>query len=109
MEKDFKFNQDVMGYLGLIIISYFLILFTLGIAFPWVVCNVQKWKAKNTTIEGRQIEFVGTGGKLFGKFIVWYLLTLVTFGIYGLWAAVKMQAWMVEHQQFVGSADVLDA
>ena len=109
MEKDFKFNQDVIGYLGLIIVSYLLILITFGLAFPWVLVNVQKWKAKNTVIEGRHIEFVGSGGQLFGKFIVWYLLTLITFGIYGLWMAVKMQAWIVENQQFKSNSEVLDS
>lgn len=109
MEKDFKFQEDVAGYLGVMIIGYLLILITFGLAFPWVIVNVQKWKAKNTTIEGRRIEFVGKGGQLFGKFFIWYLLTLITFGIYGLWAAVKMQGWLVENTQFVSSVDTLDS
>lgn len=109
MEKDFKFNQDIIGYLGLMIISYLLIAVSFGLAFPWVVVNVQKWKAKNTLIEGRQIEFVGSGGELFGKFIIWYFLTLITFGIYTLWMTVKMQGWIVENHQFKSNSGALDA
>lgn len=101
MEKQFNFKEDVGGYFGTAILAYLLISVTFGFGTPWAIVMIEKWKAQNTTIDGRQVEFVGSGSDLLGKFIVWSLLTMITFGIYGLWMQVKMQKWKVENLQFV--------
>ena len=97
----FKFERDVASYFGVGVLSFLLVLFTLGFGIPWAVCMKQKWIADHTTIDGRQLKFVGSGGELFGKFIVWYLLSLVTLGIYGLlyWGP-NLQQWITEHTDF---------
>jgi uncharacterized membrane protein YjgN (DUF898 family) len=97
MKNQFEFNEDVGGYFATILICYFIIVLTLGIGTPWALCRLQRWKANNTTLNGRKVKFIGEGSALLGKFIIWYLLTIITFGIYGIWAAVKMQKFMVEH------------
>lgn len=97
MENRFKFNEDVGGYFITLLICYVIIIFTLGIGTPWALCRIERWKANNTTLNGKKIKFIGEGSALLGKFIIWYLLTLITFGIYAIWAAVKMQKFIVEH------------
>ena len=100
MENQFKFNEDVWGLFVNMLVAYVTIIFTLGIGTPWAICRLERWKAKNTTIEGRKIKFTGEGSDLLGKFIVGYFLTLITLGIYGLWFAVKMQKFLIENTEF---------
>ena len=101
MEKDFQFNEDVAGLIGNLIMIYLIVLFTLGIGTPWAFCMYERWKANNTTIEGRKIKFEGEGSALLGKFIVWYFLTIVTLGIYSFWMLTKLEKWKIEHTKFV--------
>ena len=100
MSKDFQFNEDVGGLIVTLIVVYLIVLFTFGIGAPWAFCRFERWKANNTTIEGRKIKFVGEGSALLGKFIVWYFLTLITFGIYSFWMMAKLEKWKVEHTEF---------
>ena len=78
MKGQFKFNEDVGGLFINIIACYLIVLFTLGIWTPWAFCKIQRWRAKNTTIEGKKIKFIGEGSSLLGKFILWYFLTIIT-------------------------------
>lgn len=100
MSKDFQFNEDVGGLFVNLILVYLIVFFTLGIGTPWAFCRLERWKADNTTIQGRKIKFIGEGSALLGKFIVWYFLTLITFGIYSFWMIAKLEKWKVEHTEF---------
>ena len=73
---------------------------TFGIALPWAVCIKERWIAKHTIIDGKQLVFDGNGGQLFGKYILWFLLTVVTFGVYALWLSIKMKKWVVSHTHY---------
>ena len=94
---DSKFNGGLLGLIGINILQWLIIVFSLGIALPWAVCKKQNWLAKHTIIDGKQMVFDGTGGQLFGQYIKWVLLTIITFGIYSLWLSIKMHAWVVSH------------
>jgi len=96
----FKFDGDVGSYLGINIVSFFLMLLTVFIATPWALCMRAKWNIHHTTIDGKRLKFTGTGGELFGKFFVWWLLTIVTLGIYSFWIGPNLQRWTVEHTDF---------
>lgn len=99
--KNFKFHGGVASYIGVGILSVLLTVFTIGIAYPWVVCMQQRWKTNNTSISGRRIAFSGSGIGLFGLWIKWWFFSLITFGIYLLWVGPNMQRWIVEHTDFV--------
>jgi uncharacterized membrane protein YjgN (DUF898 family) len=101
MKKQFEFNEDVGGLFINVMASYFMILFTLGLATPWVICKLERWKADNTTIQGRKIKFMGEGSDLLGKFIVWYILTLITLGIYSFWMITKIEKFKIENTYFI--------
>lgn len=99
--KNFEFHGGAASYLGVGIASFLLTVFTFGIALPWAITMRQRWKTNNMSINGRRIEFTGTGFSLIGNWIKWLFLCFITLGIYSFWVGPKLQAWIVEHTDFV--------
>ncbi len=96
-----KFNGGLLGLIGVNILQYILIVITLGFGTPWAICIKEKWIAKHTVIDGRQLVFDGKGGQLFGNFIKWELLSIITLGIYSFWLGINMKKWVVKHTHMV--------
>ena len=96
-----KFTGGLLGLIGINILQSLIMFLTLGLAVPWAVCIKQRWIAKHTILDGRQVYFDGTGGQLFGNYIKWFLLTIITIGIYGCWLDIKMKQWSVKHTHLV--------
>lgn len=92
-----KFTGGLLGMIGIGILQWIIITFTLGLGVPWAICLKESWYAKHTIIDGRPLKFDGTGAQLFGNYIKWFLLTIVTFGIYSFWLNIKMRQWVVKH------------
>ncbi len=92
-----KFTGGLLGMIGIGILQFLLVLFTLGIGTPWAICMKERWYVDHTIIDGRQLRFDGTGGQLFGNYIKWFLLTIITIGIYGLWLTIKVKQWVTKH------------
>ena len=95
--RESRFTGGLLGLIGINILQLLLTGITLGIAVPWAVCMKERWLAKHTIIDGRQLVFDGTGGQLFGNYIKWFLLTIITLGIYGFWLDIKMKQWVIKH------------
>ena len=95
-----QFTGGLLGLIGINILQAFIIALTLGIGAPWAICLKERWIAKHTYIDGRQLAFDGTGTQLFGSYIKWFLLTIITFGIYAFWLEIKMKQWLVKHTHF---------
>ena len=95
-----QFTGGLLGLIGINLLQTFLIFITLGFGVPWAVCLKERWIAKHTIIDGRQLVFDGTGGQLFGNYIKWFLLTILTLGIYGFWLDIKMKQWITKHTHF---------
>ena len=91
------FDGEGAEYLGIWFLNGIVLLFTLGIAYPWVYCRNLQWRKYHTIINGRRLAFTGTAGELFGNWIVWWLLCVVTCGIYGFWVGVRMHEWEMAH------------
>ena len=96
-----KFNGGLLGMIGIGILQGIIIVCTLGIGVPWAICLKERWYAKHTVIDDRQVTFDGTGMQLFGNYIKWFLLTIITIGIYSFWLSLKMKAWVVKHTHLV--------
>jgi len=94
------FTGGLLGLIGVNLLQALLTVCTLGLCVPWAVCIKERWIAKHTYIDGKQLKFDGTGGQLFGKYIVWMLLTIITIGIYAFWLDIKMKQWVVKHTHF---------
>lgn len=95
-----RFEGGLLGLVGISILAWLVTVITFGIATPWAVCIKYRWIAKNTVIEGRRLQFIGTGGSLFLHYIKWLLLTFITLGIYGFWLYIKMLQWRTENTVF---------
>ena len=95
-----KFNGGLLGLIGINIITVLLTFVTLGIGLPWAMCMKERWYAKHTIIDGKQIVFDGNGGQLFGQYIKWFLLCIITLGIYSFWLEIKMKQWITKHTHF---------
>ena len=95
-----KFTGRLIQLIGITILQLLICVFTLGIAAPAAVCLKERWIAKHTIIDGKQLVFDGKGIQLFGQYIKWLLLTIVTLGIYSLWLGIKMKKWVTKHTHF---------
>ena len=98
----------ISNFLRLLAVS-FVSSITLGLLLPTMICWYQRWIARHTFINGRQLVFDGKGGQLFGKYLLWLLLTIVTFGIFMIWLPVKVLKWMTKHTHFEGAAATEDS
>ena len=95
-----KFTGGLLGLIGISLLQWLIIFFTLGIGAPWAVCLKEAWVAKHTMIDGKQLTFDGKGAQLFGNYIKWFLLTIITLGIYSFWLSIRMKQWVVSHTHF---------
>lgn len=100
-KKRSRFGGTAMEMFSVVFLQYLMIIFTLGIGAPWALCMRERWKADNTIIDGKQVVFDGTGGKLFFRYTAWSILTLFTLGIYGWKRASLLRDWMTEHTHLI--------
>ncbi len=98
--KNFTFNGGAATYLGTGILALIITVITFGFAYPYALVLRQRWIAKHTYINGRQLVFTGTGIGLFVHWVKWLLLCIITLGIYGFWVAPRVRKWVVEHTDF---------
>lgn len=95
LNPESEFNGTTWGMIGLGVIQFFLILFTLGFGAPYAIILGYRWYANHTKLNGKQVVFEGTAWELFGKYIRWTLLTLVTLGIYSFCIPVRLEEWKI--------------
>jgi hypothetical protein len=76
----------------------------LEICYPFALVYRERRKAKQSSIDGRQLVFTGSALDLFGNWIKWLLLSIVTLGIYVFWVGPRVQKWIWEHT-VVASSD----
>ena len=80
--------------LGMVLLNGLLCSVTLGIYTPWAMVKVMRFWAGYTRVanDGQTfaLDYLGTGGQLFGRLIVNGLLCGITLGIYSSWALVDM-------------------
>jgi hypothetical protein len=104
------FNGSFWHLIGLCIGGFIVCLITLGIAFPWVCCWFIRWQTNYTVIQGKRLQFNGTGLSLFGHFILrgWLLgiiLTPLTLGLYPIYYyCVLLKKWITKNTTFEGES-----
>ena len=97
------FDGGVIDYLGLAIVNALIIVFTLGIGTPWVICRTYRWKYSHSIINGKRLIFHGTAGSLFAQWIKWVFLSIITLGIYYFWLNIALEKWIVANTEFEDS------
>lgn len=101
--KKSVFKGSTFGYFGIIFVSYFLTLITLGILYPFVMSWRLSWISRKTIIDNKRLEFDGNGLQLFGKYIIWLLLSILTLGLYYIFVMrLNLERWRVKHTHIVG-------
>ena len=95
--KESQFTGGLLGLIGINLLQVLMIGLSLGLGTPWAICMKERWMARHTIIDGKQLTFDGTGSQLFGNYIKWFLLTILTLGIYGFWLDIKMKQWITKH------------
>ena len=94
------FDGDGITLFGLTLLAGLISGITCGIALPWMICKVYKWRISHTVIKGKRLDFNGTGGSLFGHYLIWSLLSLITCGIYLFFMHVALKKWELEHTYY---------
>jgi uncharacterized membrane protein YjgN (DUF898 family) len=96
-----KFSGGVFPIFLFWIWAPILLVITLGLATPFIVCTVIRWICNNSSIGGKRYRFKGTAMGLFGRWILWYLLTIITIGIYGFWSTRNQIRWIIENVEMI--------
>ena len=52
------------------------------VIYPFALVLRERWRAKHSFIDGKQLVFTGSALGLFGRWILWLLLIFVTLGVY---------------------------
>ena len=102
---DSKFTGGLFGLIGIHILAFLLTLVTVGIGGPWAACMVERWYAKHTVLEGKQLVFDGKGHQLWGRILLWLLLIVVTVGIFIFWLGIAYKKWVTKHTHFLVVAE----
>lgn len=102
----FEFKGTGGSYFWLLIWTGFLNAITLGLFFPWAIAAIQRWNAKNTSIDGNRTVFEGTGGGFFGNYLLIWILTIITLGIYFPWGYCRIQRWITNNTYFADEGDI---
>lgn len=98
--KPFKYEVDVWLYFVNAIASYFMMLLSLGIAGPWVICKWGRFHASKSRIDGKSLVFKGNPKEFLPSYLIILLLIIVTCGIYAIWAGPKFMKWYWENFDF---------
>ena len=98
--RRFAFDGGAGTYVGTGILALLITVVTLGICYPFAVVLNQRWRAKHSYIDGRQLAFTGSALGLFGLWIKWFLLIIITLGIYGFWVGPRIARWKWENTDF---------
>lgn len=93
----FAFDGGASTYLGTALLALLITVFTLGICYPFGLVLRERWRAKHSYIDGRQLVFNGNAWGLFGLWIKWFVLCVVTLGIYLIWVGPRIQRWKWEN------------
>lgn len=129
MEESY-FDGSILQLIGYSILAGLLTVVTLGIAYPWALCMLQRWETKHTVIGSKRLLFDGKGLQLLG---LWIVLALIPFGVliialvlmrtalainagavsalivlclmiialcYGFFVWIKVKKWVVKHTHF---------
>jgi uncharacterized membrane protein YjgN (DUF898 family)/Flp pilus assembly protein TadD len=97
-----KGNCEFIGsgrqYLEVFIIHIFLLsMLTLGVYSPWAWVRLFRLRASHTRINGKLMNFTGTGGQFLVVGLVNGLLTILTLGIFWPWASCRISRWKAQH------------
>lgn len=96
----FRFDGGAASGFAVRLAGLIMTIGTLGVCYPWAIVLVNRWKARHTFVNGRQLRFTGNAHTLFGSWITWLGLCVVTLGIYSVWVYPRITRWTIEHRTY---------
>ena len=100
----FRFDGGAATYVGTALLGVLVTVCTLGFCYRFALVLKERWRAKHSFIDGRQLVFTGSAWGLFGNWVKWLLLTFVTLGVYLFWVGPRITRWKWEHTDFAPAA-----
>ncbi len=101
-----KFTGGAFANFFINLAAKFVTLITLGILYPFMATWKEKWMAKHTYINGRQLEFDGNGFQFWGRYMLWWLLSVVTLGVYYVvFMSIGVSKWRTKHLHYVDTPE----
>jgi len=79
--KESLFTGGLFGYIRVYGFIFFAITFTASLALPWAMCHRERWLAKHTHIEEKQLEFYGDWKVLFARKILLIIFGPILIGL----------------------------
>jgi uncharacterized membrane protein YjgN (DUF898 family) len=67
----YQYRGGAASWFGTQILGVLITVFTLGTFYPFAIVLMERWRAKNPYLHGRQLQFVGRGWGIFGLWIKW--------------------------------------
>ena len=66
---DNTFKNSIVHHLKCLLLG----IFTLGLAYPWIICMKYEATCKHTVICGKRLKFIGNPKELIGHWIFWWI------------------------------------
>lgn len=98
--RQFAFDGGAGTYLGTGVLAFLITVLTLGICYPFAFVLRERWRAKHSYIEGRQLIFNGRAWGLFGLWLKWLFLSIITLGVYLFWVGPRIYRWKWENMSW---------
>jgi uncharacterized membrane protein YjgN (DUF898 family) len=95
--RQFAFDGGAATYFGTAVLGFLITVCSLGLCYPFALVLRERWRAKHSFIDGRQLVFNGSAWGLFGLWWKWFILIMITVGIYGFWVGPRVYRWRWEH------------
>lgn len=73
------------GFVGRIVLPLLATVFTLGLAYPWLVVTIQRYLVSNMSLGSERFTYQGRVGDIFGRWIICWLLMPFTGGLALAW------------------------
>jgi len=96
----FTFTGGAGSYVVARLLASLVTMVSFGIAYPFALVLLERWRCDHSLVDGRPLKFNGTGMSLFGNWLKWLLLCFVTVGIYSFWVMPRVQKWVWENTSF---------
>jgi uncharacterized membrane protein YjgN (DUF898 family) len=100
----FAFDGGAGTYFGTALLGLIITVLSLGLLYPFSLVLRERWRAKHSYIEGRQLVFNGSAWGLFGLWWKWLILIIITLGIYAFWVGPRIYRWKWEHTSWAHQA-----
>ncbi len=99
----FGFQGGYRELLGIILWSFLLTGFTLGLYLPFYQTNLRRFLAGHSRFGSTSFTFDGEAGALFGRYVLTLLLTLPTLGLVWPWYLAFQRRYYWDHTSFAGA------